>query len=88
MAEAQAAGQTFQPEESTQTEPVEIEPMPIDTTAELLGRAKARKPRTSRLPRVVVAAGPKRASAKKPAARRSTHAKKTPSADANDETQS
>jgi uncharacterized LabA/DUF88 family protein len=99
MAAAQAAGQTFEPEESTQSKRADrgegdpgvnddIEPMPIDTTAELLGRAKARKPRTSRLPRVVVAAGPKRASAKKPAARRSTHAKKTPSADANDDTQS
>jgi uncharacterized LabA/DUF88 family protein len=99
MAAAEAAGQTFEPEESTQSTRADrgeeapgmnddIEPMPIDTTAELLGRAKARKPRTSRLPRVVVAAGPKRASAKKPAARRSTHAKKTPSADANDDTQS
>jgi uncharacterized LabA/DUF88 family protein len=98
MADAQAAGQTFEPEESMQSKRADrgegapgvnddIEPMPIDTTAELLGRAKARKPRTSRLPRVVVAASPKRASAKKPAARRSTHAKKTPSADANDDTQ-
>jgi hypothetical protein len=51
-------------------------PMPVDTTAELLGRAKARKPRATanRMPRVAVAGT--RKAAKKPAARR-TRARKS-----------
>jgi uncharacterized LabA/DUF88 family protein len=51
-------------------------PMPIDTTAELLGRAKARKPRAAanRMPRVAVAGT--RKTAKKPAARRTSRARK------------
>jgi hypothetical protein len=51
-------------------------PMPIDTTAELLGRAKARKPRVAagRMPRVAVAGT--RKAAKKPAARRTSRARK------------
>jgi len=53
------------------TEEVEeaVEPMPIDTTAELLGRAKHRKPRTS-LSRPSGVATPRKTSAKKPAARK------------------
>jgi len=53
-------------------------PMPVDTTAELLGRAKARKPRTpaaNRMPRVAVAGT--RKTVKKPAARRTSRARKT-----------
>jgi len=65
----------------------EAEPMPVDTTAELLGRAKVRKPRSARVPRLGTTAAPKRAAAKKPA-RRSTRSRKGPAADANDETQS
>jgi len=58
-------------------------PMPVDTTAELLGRAKARKPRVAaanRMPRVAVAGT--RKTSKKPAARRTSRARK-----AADETQ-
>jgi hypothetical protein len=53
--------------------------MPIDTTAELLGRAKSRKPR-ARAPRPLAAA-PKKAAAKKPAARKPARAKKAASDD-------
>ncbi|HEY7289420.1 MAG TPA: NYN domain-containing protein [Vicinamibacterales bacterium] len=57
-----------------EVEAIESEPMPIDTTAELLGRAKARKPRTPATSRLRSAPAPKR-SAKKPAARRSSRKK-------------
>ena len=63
-------------------EPGDAEPMPIDTTAELLGRATKRKPRTSRLPRALAASSPKRAGAKKAPTRR-TRGKKA-AADADD----
>src|SRR5262245_5659878 len=46
-------GQTIAAPEPIETEQPEAEPMPIDTTAELLGRATKKKPRTSRLPRVL-----------------------------------
>jgi uncharacterized LabA/DUF88 family protein len=52
-----------------------VEPMPIDTTAELLGRAKHRKPRTS-LSRPAAAAARKPA-AKKPAARKPVRGRKS-----------
>jgi uncharacterized LabA/DUF88 family protein len=57
--------------------PADIEPMPIDTTAELLGR-RSRKPR-ARVPRAAAAApaAPKKTAAKKPAARRPARNKKT-----------
>ena len=69
-------------------EPAEIErgsgvPIPIDTTAELLGRAKPRKPRV-RAQRPVPAAAPKKAAAKKPAARKSTRGKKAPASPSDD----
>ena len=48
--------------------------MPIDTTAELLGRAKARKPRARAAARP--AAAPKKAAAKKPAAKKPSRGKK------------
>jgi uncharacterized LabA/DUF88 family protein len=67
-------------EEPVETEQPEAEPMPIDTTAELLGR-RTRKPRTARAPRA--AAAGKRNAPKKPAARRS-RAKKA-AADSSDE---
>ena len=60
----------------------ETEPMPIDTTAELLGRATKRKPRTSRMPRVLGAAAPKRAAKKAPA--RKARGKKAAAAEADD----
>ncbi len=57
--------------------------IPIDTTAELLGRAKPRKPR-ARAQRPALAAAPKKAAAKKPAARKSTRGKKAPASQADD----
>jgi hypothetical protein len=60
------------------------EPIPIDTTAELLGRAKPRKPR-ARAPRPgPAAAAPRKAAAKKPAARKSTRGKKSPASQSDD----
>jgi len=63
----------IEPDESTENEPGNVA-IPIDTTAELLGRAKPRKPR-ARAPRPAPAAASKKAAAKKPAARRSTRSK-------------
>jgi uncharacterized LabA/DUF88 family protein len=68
-------GETVQTREPYETERAEAEPVPIDTTAELLGRAKPKKPRGARTVRA--AAQPK---AKKATPRRSTRAKKTPAA--------
>jgi hypothetical protein len=59
------------------------EPIPIDTTAELLGRAKPRKPR-ARAPRPAPAAAPKKAAAKKPAVRKSTRGKKSAASQSDD----
>jgi len=58
----------------------EIQPIPIDTTAELLGRAAPKgRPRTAR----TAAATPRRtATAKKPTARRTTRAKKASASEA------
>jgi uncharacterized LabA/DUF88 family protein len=70
-------------ENAESTEGNESEPataIPIDTTAELLGRAKPRKPR-ARAPRPVAAAAPKKAAAKKPAGRRPARGKKAPVSD-------
>ena len=75
-------GQSIAAPEPLETEQPEAEPMPIDTTAELLGRATKRKPRTSRLPRVLGAAAPKRAAKKAPA--RKTRGKKAPATEADD----
>ena len=64
-------------------DPIEAGAMPIDTTAELLGRANPRKPRQRATRPVAVARAPKRAAAaKKPVARKTTRSKKTAS-DAN-----
>ena len=66
-------------------EPAESEPgneaIPIDATAELLGRAKPRKPR-ARAPRPVPAAAPKKAATKKPAAKKPARSKKASADDA------
>jgi hypothetical protein len=63
-----------------EAEAAEAGPHPIDTTAELLGRAKHRRPRA----RATAAASPspaprgtRKAAARKPAARRTTRPKKT-----------
>ncbi len=70
-----AQGNETQPGESVQlaepsyTEHPDAEPMPIDTTAELLGRAKPR-PRRPRAGRLSATPAPKKAAAKRPAARR------------------
>ena len=68
-------GETIEAHEPYETEPTQAEPVPIDTTAELLGRAKPRKPRAARTAR---AAQPK--AAKKTTARRRTRPKKAPAA--------
>jgi len=68
-------GETIETREPYETEKPEAEPVPIDTTAELLGRAKPKKPRAARTSR---AAQPK--AAKKTPTRRSTRPKKTPAA--------
>jgi len=82
-----------QPIEAPRAEPVDagnradldqedLQPILIDTTAELLGRAKQRKPRARAAVRPPLAAAPKRAAAKKPAARKPARAKKPASDDA------
>jgi OST-HTH/LOTUS domain-containing protein len=77
-------GEVVATEEPADTEQPEIEPIPIDTTAELLGR-RTRKPR-ARTPRVGAGAArepqargegrTRKTAAKKPAARKSTRARK------------
>ena len=88
-----------QPDESferptpVETEQRRAEPIPIDTTAELLGRAKPRKPR-ARAGRPTLAAPPHppartaqaKTGARKPAVRRASR-KKAASAHANDDTE-
>jgi uncharacterized LabA/DUF88 family protein len=91
-------GEAIEMSEPVETEQPEMEAIPIDTTAELLGRAKPRKPR-ARAPRQAAATATPRAStrgpqasarqakpAKKAAApRRSTRGKKAPVSQVNDE---
>jgi hypothetical protein len=77
-------GESFEMNEPAETEQPVAEPIPIDATAELLGRAKPRKPR-ARAPRPAPAPAPKKAAAKKPAARRSTRGKKAAPSQANDD---
>ncbi len=83
---------TTEPTEGIETEAEHEEPqrIPIDTTAELLGRANA-KPRRSRQPSSRVGAsaprGPRKSAAasRKPAARRAPRAPKVPRTDTPDE---
>jgi len=70
-----------------ETEQPGAEPMPIDTTAELLGR-KSRRPRAGRTARATPAAAAKRAPGAKKTTRRTTRAKKNASAGASDDSQS
>ena len=86
-------GEAVQTSEPAETERPHAEPIPIDTTAELLGRAKPRKPRAraarpslreAPAPRAARAAQEK--TAKKPAARRSTRGKKAPAGTTNSDT--
>jgi uncharacterized LabA/DUF88 family protein len=71
-------GEAIAASESIGTEETAAEPIPVDTTAELLGRAKARKPRARTLPRpgAEQGRGARKAAVRKPTARRSTRAKK------------
>jgi uncharacterized LabA/DUF88 family protein len=80
-----------QPIEAPRAEPVDsgnradvdhedVQPVLIDTTAELLGRAKQRKPRV-RAARPALAATPRKAAAKKPAAKKPARGKKSGSDD-------
>jgi uncharacterized LabA/DUF88 family protein len=87
-------GDTIAAAEPVETEQPEAEPIPIDTTAELLGRAKPRKPRV-RAQRPLGAAAPRAAraakekpAAKKPAARKSTRSRKASAADSSNESDS
>jgi uncharacterized LabA/DUF88 family protein len=76
------SGQVIETAEPVDVEEPEREPIPIDTTAELLGRAKQRKPRvraqrplgatSARAPR----AAKEKTAARKPAARKSTRNRK------------
>jgi uncharacterized LabA/DUF88 family protein len=76
-------GEVVATTEPIETEQTEAEPIPIDTTAELLGRVKARKPRARTLPRPAAEGRTARKTpAKKPAARKTTRAKKAVAADA------
>jgi uncharacterized LabA/DUF88 family protein len=85
-------GDAIELREPLDSEQPGAEPIPIDTTAELLGRAKARKPR-ARTPRQPAATPTPRASARtaaaKPAKKAATPRKssrsKKPAAQANDE---
>jgi hypothetical protein len=52
------------------------EPIPVDTTAELLGRAKPRKPRVRAARPAAAALGARKTAAKKPAARKAARARK------------
>jgi hypothetical protein len=69
--------------EPSESEAEQVPQIPIDTTAELLGRAKPRKPR-ARAQRPTLAAAPKKAAAKKPSARKSTRGKKAPASHSDD----
>jgi len=73
------------PMESEESES-DAQPNLIDTTAELLGRAKPR-PRRARAPRPAVPVKKAASAAKKPAARRSTRSKKSAASEANDNTE-
>jgi hypothetical protein len=74
-------GDTVDGDERVDAEPSAIEPIPIDTTAELLGRAKPRRPRS----RVALAAPRPSRKARKPAARGAARSKKPAAAEARDE---
>jgi uncharacterized LabA/DUF88 family protein len=75
VADVMPAPVIAQPDEAD-VDPLLDGPMPVDTTAELLGRAKARKPRATagRMPRVAIAGAKK--TPKKPAARRTSRSRK------------
>jgi uncharacterized LabA/DUF88 family protein len=72
-------GEPVAMQEPAITEQPEAEPMPVDTTAELLGR-KTRKPRAQRPPRAAAAAT-RRTSGKKAAPRRTRSRKSSESTD-------
>jgi uncharacterized LabA/DUF88 family protein len=78
-------GEVVSTSEPIETEQPEAEPIPIDTTAELLGRAKPKRTAAgrgrSRHERPAAVAAPRKTAAKKPAARRSTRAKKQTATD-------
>jgi uncharacterized LabA/DUF88 family protein len=67
-------------QESVEADHVGIGPIPIDTTAELLGRAKPKRPR-GRTPRPIDAPAPRKTAARKAAPRRSARSKKTSAED-------
>jgi uncharacterized protein (TIGR00288 family) len=85
-------GEAIETAEPLDTERPETEPIPIDTTAELLGRAKARKPRVrAQRPLGATARAPRAArekTAKKAAPRKSTRSRKASAADSGSESDS
>ena len=92
QSEVQAiAPESVEAPEAEQAE-IEIAPIPIDTTAELLGRAKPRRPRPRSTPAAAASStlrGVRKAAARKPAvARRAPRAKKAARAGAADENES
>ena len=66
-------GEVLEPREAVEVEAPEAEPIPVDTTAELLGRAKPK-----RTGRGVHTRARKSAAPRKPATRRAARAKKPP----------
>ena len=69
--------------DAADTEVEQVQQIPIDTTAELLGRAKPRKPR-ARAARPGLTTAPKKAAANKPAARKSTRSRKASASQSDD----
>jgi len=87
-------GETIATVEPVETDQPEAEPIPIDTTAELLGRAKPRKPRV-RAQRPLGAVAPRapraakeKTATKKTAARKSTRGRKASAADSSNSSDS
>ncbi len=68
----------FELEEQVEEDRLNVEPMPIDTTAELLGRAKPRRPRTRVASAASVAARVPRKAAPKKAAPRASRLSRKP----------
>jgi hypothetical protein len=78
-------GQAAAIREPMETEQAEVEPMPIDTTAELLGRAKPKRQRAR--PSIGAPRGLKPAGVRKVAARRAPRPKKIQRPEATEESE-
>jgi len=78
-------GEIVERSEPLDTEQPEAEPIPIDTTAELLGRAKPKRAARSRTHRTAAAAPRKTGARKPPATTRRSRVKKAPAPAGHDE---